>query len=431
MKLMLLTPGTGHFYCGSCLRDSTLASAMRKLGHHVDVVPLYLPLVLEEHEQPQAVQMGGINVYLQQKTRLANVLPRFVTDLLDRPGLLRWASRRGNLTTAKGLGAMTLSMLQGEDGRQSMELDKLVATVAEMDSPDVIVISNAMLSGMVRRLRQSLDCPVVATLQGEAPFLDALPEPFRGRAWQTLRERAVDIDKFVPVSHSYGDLMRERLELDNGSIRVIYNGVDLSDLRDDPEPLSQRRPRTIGYLARMCRDKGLHTLIDAFLLLADRGQTSDLQLRVAGAQLKEDRALVRELQGRLQSHGCGGRAEFLPNITRAEKLDFLRSLTVFSVPATYGESFGLYLLEAMACGVPVVQPRHAVFPEILEATGGGVLCEPDDPVSLANTLEVLLQDEPRAQELATCGRRSVFERFSSERMAREFEAVCNEVRRAP
>ncbi|MHC4079323.1 MAG: glycosyltransferase, partial [Planctomycetota bacterium] len=209
MKLMLLTPGTGHFYCGSCLRDSTLASAMRKLGHHVDVVPLYLPLVLEEHEQTQAVQMGGINVYLQQKTRLANVLPRFVTDLLDRPGLLRWASRRGNLTAAKDLGAMTLSMLQGEDGRQSMELDKLVAAVAEMDSPDVIVISNAMLSGMVRRLRQSLDCPVVATLQGEAPFLDALPEPFRGRAWQTLRERAVDIDKFVPVSHSYGDLMRE------------------------------------------------------------------------------------------------------------------------------------------------------------------------------------------------------------------------------
>ncbi len=84
----------------------------------------------------------------------------------------------------------------------------------------------------------------------------------------------------------------------------------------------------------------------------------------------------------------------------------------------------------MACGVPVVQPRHAAFPEILEATGGGILCDPDDPTSLCDSLEELLQDEPQAQKLATCGHRSVLEHFSAERMAREFEAVCNEVSHA-
>jgi len=431
MKLMLLTPGTGHFYCGSCLRDNTLASAMTKLGHSVDVVPLYLPLVLEDQDQEAArpIQMGGINMYLQQKTRLAGKLPRFVADLLDSPSLLRWASRRGSFTDAAALGAMTLSMLQGENGRQGKEIDKLVTAMTAKDTPDVIAISNVMLSGVVRRLRQQLDRPVVTTLQGEAPFLDALPEPYRGQAWQTLRERTVDVDMFVPVSHSYSELMSQRLELSADRVRVVHNGLDLRDLQDEPAPLSQRRPRTIGYLARMCRDKGLHTLVDAFLQLAARG-CDDLQLRIAGAQLKEDRPFVRELQQRLESGGCGSRVAVLPNITRTQKLEFLQSLSVLSVPATYGESFGLYLLEAMACGVPVVQPRHAAFPEILEATGGGVLCDPDDAASLADALEELLRDEPQAQKLATRGRRSVLERFSADRMAREFEAVCNEVSHA-
>lgn len=429
MRLLFLTPGTGHFICGSCLRDNTLASAMMRNGHDAHVVPLYLPLVLEDQDRSREVQpirMGGINLYLQQKTKLASVLPRFIADLLDSPGLLRWASRRGNFTDAAALGEMTLAMLQGEGGRQSNEIEKLVAAVKAVEPPHAIVLSNAMLSGMVRSLRKELDLPVVATLQGEAPFLDALPEPYRERAWQVLRDRARDVDRFVPVSHYYGDLMTERLGLEKDRVRVVHNGLDVRDLEDDPRPLSERRPKRIGYLARMCRDKGLHTLVEAFLLLRERGL--DCQLGIAGAQLKEDRPLVQELEQRLQSYRNS--VEVLPNVTRAEKLEFLRSLSVLSVPATYGESFGLYLLEAMACGVPVVQPRHAAFPEILEATGGGVLCEPDDPVSLADALEKMLEDEARAQELATRGRRSVMERFSAERMAREFEAVCNEVTHA-
>lgn len=429
MRLMLLTPGTGHFYCGSCLRDGTLASAMTKLGHQVDVVPLYLPLVLEDQDRDEhashPIQMGGINMYLQQKTRLAGALPRFVADLLDSPGLLRWASRHGSFTDAAALGAMTLSMLQGESGRQHKEIEKLVKAMTAMEAPDVIVTSNVMLSGVLRRLNQELGRPVITTLQGEAPFLDALPEPYRERAWQTLRERAADIDMFVPVSHFYGDVMAKRLALEPDRVRVVYNGLDLRDLQGEPVPLSKRQPRKVGYLARMCRDKGLHVLVDAFLLLRERGLQA--QLGIAGAQLKEDRPFVGGILRRLQAGGCGDDVEVLANVTRAKKLEFLRSLSVLSVPATYAESFGLYLLEAMACGVPVAQPRHAAFPEILEATGGGVLCDPDDPVALADALEDLLQDQAKAQELATRGRRCVLERFSAERMARDFEAVCNEV----
>ena len=100
---------------------------------------------------------------------------------------------------------------------------------------------------------------------------------------------------------------------------------------------------------------------------------------------------------------------------------------MFSVPANYGEAFGLYVIEALAAGVPVVQPRTAAFPEILAATGGGVLCEPNDAKSLADALEELLLNPDRARALGEAGRRAVAEKFSAEAMAQAtmqvFEAV--------
>jgi len=430
MRIMLLVPGTGHFYCGSCLRDDLLGKSLRALGHDVVVVPLYLPLVLEDadaEEKNAAVHMGGINMYLQQKSKLASRLPGWLMWLLDRPGLLRWASKRGNLTEAPDLGPMTVSMLMGEKGRQAREVEKLVEWTNAAGRPDVLLLSNVMLSGVVRRLREVLDCPIVSTLQGEAPFLDALPAPFDERAWRVLGEHTSEIDAFVAVSHYYGELMRERLDLPEDRVRVIHNGLDLSGYEQAPRPLADRKPRTIGYLARMCRDKGLHTLVDAFLELGREPDLADVRLEITGVVLREDRPLVADLQRKLVAAGMDDRVAFHPNVERAEKLAFLHRLSVLSVPATYGESFGLYLLEALAAGVPVVQPRTASFPEVVTLTEGGVLCAPDDASSLAEGLVKLLRDEAYAQELGTAGRRAVFDKFTSERMARRFEALCRDL----
>ncbi|MDP6763261.1 MAG: glycosyltransferase family 4 protein [Planctomycetota bacterium] len=436
MRIALLTPGTGHFHCGSCLRDGALATALRALGHDVRVVPLYLPLWLED-DSPDAVEpvrMGGINVFLQHKLPPLRRLPGFVADALDSPALLRWAARRGNMTDPAGLGAVTLAVLEGERGALATEIDKLARRAFPAgEEPDVVILSNAMLLGTARSLRERLDRPLVCTLQGEAPFLDGLPEPYRERAWACVRERAADADACIAVSADYGALMAERLALPAGKVTVVHNGVAAEDLlaltgawNGDTPPL----PR-IGYLARMCPDKGLDTLVEAFVLLCEKGRVGEARLAVAGTLLAGDRAFVDGLRARLDRAGLTDRVAFHPGVTREEKVRLFDSLAVLSVPATYGESFGLYVLEALAAGVPVVQPRHAAFPELVEATGGGVLCEPDDPVALADALEALLLDPARARALAESGRDAVRERFGAEHMARGVADVCTMLARRP
>jgi glycosyltransferase involved in cell wall biosynthesis len=167
----------------------------------------------------------------------------------------------------------------------------------------------------------------------------------------------------------------------------------------------------------MCHEKGLDTLVEAYLLLRQWGRVGSLKLRVGGSCGPADRAFVDALRDRLRQAGVLGDVEFHPNLDRARKVGFLRSLSAFSVPASYGEAFGLYVIEALAAGVPVVQPRVAAFPELIEATGGGVLCA-DGPQALAEAIEALLLDPARARALGDAGRRAVFERFSATSMAR-------------
>ena len=420
MKITLLTPGTGHFYCGSCIRDVELATALRKLGHDVFIVPLYLPFMVEENaaEADAEIFLGGANMYLQQKLPVLGKLPRFLTSWLDSPRLLRWLARKGDMTRTESLAAMTLSTIRGEEGRQRAEVERLAGWLASEEKPDVVLLSNAMLLGLAKRLHERTGVRIFCTLQGEAPFIDSLPEPYRSQCWQAMSERAGLVEAFIPVSQYYGDLMAERLALDPDRLRVVLNGIDLSDFELNP---ASDGPPTVGYLARLCEDKGFDTLVDAFCLLKER--RPDARLCAVGVALREDEPLIAKCQERLRTLGIDGDVEIHRDVSRVDKLRFLRQFTVFSVPATYGESFGLYLLEAFACGIPAVQPRHGAFPELIERTGGGVLCEPNDPRSLADGLAELLEDAERRRTIGERARRSALEDFSVARMAEDVARV--------
>jgi glycosyltransferase involved in cell wall biosynthesis len=271
---------------------------------------------------------------------------------------------------------------------------------------------------------------VIVTLQGEDAFLDGLPDSHRDPAWQLLRERCADVDHFIAPSRYFADLMIQRLRLSPEKVSVVYNGISLEgyEVQSSKSKVQSQAAPVLGYLARMSKDKGLDTLVEAFIHLKQRGTVPRLKLQIGGSCGPGDEPFVQSLRKRLAQAGFIGEVAFFPNLSRAEKIDFLRGLNVFSVPALYGEAFGLYLIEAWAAGVPVVQPRHAAFPELVAATGGGLISEPDAK-SLADKIETLLLDPEQGQAFAQAGQRAVWERFTTLAMAQETLRVFEIVNR--
>ncbi len=125
----------------------------------------------------------------------------------------------------------------------------------------------------------------------------------------------------------------------------------------------------------------------------------------------------------LKEAGLADDFDHVDSPSHDDKVRFLHGLDVLSVPTTYREPKGLYVLEALANGVPVVQPRHGSFPELLEATGGGLLVNPDDPRDLADALRRLMDDPARGEEMGRKGKEAVHARFHADRMADETAAV--------
>lgn len=423
MRIVHLTPGTGSFHCGSCLRDNALIKALRVRKHDAIMVPLYLPLVTDNlAANPEIdIQVGGVSLYLAQKMPWTRHLPRFIHRWLNKPDRLRNASKKMGMTSAATLGEMTLGSLLGKDSTQWSEWQRLIDWMKTQPKPDVISLSNSLLCGLVPALADEFpEAKIVVSLQGEDSFLDTLPEPFNTQCWDALRATAKRVTMFVAPSQFYAGVINQRLRLDGSQMRVVPNGMDLHSFpTSDPDPNFP----TIGYFARMIHGKGLTMLVDAFIALAKRGTVPRLKLRIGGAYTPADEEYVNGLKQKIANAGLAQRVEWQPNVSFNEKVRFFRELTVFSVPATYGEAFGLYVIEAVASGVPVVQPDHGAFPEIIAATKGGVLCKPDDLESLTNALEDLLIDHNKRDQIANDGIPNVREEYSATKMAERFEAM--------
>jgi len=438
MRIVHLTPGTANFHCGSCLRDMDLVKALRAQGHEITLMPLYLPLVTDGAEEEELVAeirakgtggpkpgvfLGGINVYLQQASRAFRFLPGFIRRRLDSETLLRKVAGRATMTSARTLGKMTVGSLDAADGKQAHEWRRIVAWIGgQSPRPDVVSLSNVLLIGVAKTIQTELGIPVVCSLQGEDAFLDTLPEPYRTRCWDILRDKARHVALFIAVSDYYAEVMRTRLGLEHERVVRVWNGIAV-----DRFPLREAEPAApaIGFLARMCHGKGLHTLVRAFIEIHRRGRFPGLRLRVAGASTEADTGYIDGLKGELRAAGLDALVDWQHNISFENKIRFLHALTVLSVPAAYGESFGLPVIEALACGVPVVQPRHGGFTEVLEASGGGVLFEDaENAASLADSLETILGDSGLRATLATNGRAGVEAHFASHHMASAFATAC-------
>ncbi len=423
MRITYITAGAAGMFCGSCMRDNTLVAALSRRGHEALLVPCYTPIRTDEEDVSQRrVFFGGVNVYLQQKWGLFRHTPWLLDRLLDAPSLLRWVSRFAVSTKAEDLGDLTVSMLRGEHGKQSKEISKIAQWLAAEVKPQVVNLTNAILSGMVHELKRVVGAPVLCSLQGDDIYLDSLPEPYRTQSLQLIRDHCREIDGFIATCGYYADFMAEYFAIPRGRIHVVYPGLNLRG-HGGPRPERNGRPFTVGYFARICPEKGLHVLAEAFRLLRADPAAPRCRLHVSGWLGESNKKYYDDIQKSLKEAGLADDFVHVESPGHDDKVRFLDGIDVLSVPATYREPKGLYVLEALANGVPVVQPRHGSFPELIEATGGGLLVNPDDPADLAAALRRLMDEPALAEEMGRKGKEAVHARFHADRMADETAAV--------
>jgi len=416
MRILCLTAGAADMYCGSCLRDNALAAELIRQGHDVTLVPMYTPTKTDEpNVSYDRVFFGGISIYLQQHLSLFRKTPWLLDRLWDSQFALKLAARRSIPVNPRLLGELTVSILKGEEGPQRKELLKLIHWLKSEPRPDVVNIPYALLIGLAHPIKEALNCPVCCTLQGEDLFIEGLLEPYRSQTLELIRANVKFVDAFLAVSNYYAEFMSEYLHIPGEKIHVVPLGINLEGY----QIIRQRQSNhfTIGFFARIAPEKGLHVLCEAYRRLRQRGDLPEARLQVAGYLAPEHRNYLSDIERQMKDWGLAGEFHYRGVLDREEKIKFLQSLDVLSVPATYNEPKGIFLLEAMANGVPVVQPRRGAFSEIIEKTSGGILVEPDDCDSLAEGILSLYRDPDRALRLGRQGSDGVGQHYNVTRMA--------------
>jgi len=421
MKIAYIAAGAGGMYCGTCIHDNTVAATLMKLGHDVALIPTYTPMRTDENSVAiEPVFYGAVNVYLEQQAGFFRRMPKFLHRWLNGRWLLNKAGEMSGSTDASELGALTLSVLEGENGRQSRELEELIDFL-EGYKPDLVHLTNCMFLGFARRMKERLGVTVTSGLTGEDIFLEGLKEPYKTRVHQELLRRAGDVDAFISGSAYYADYMQRYLDAEPERVFVVPLGIKIEGFPTEfPEKRVRGNPDefVIGYLARICPAKGLHNLVEAFHRVSSEVGRERVRLRVAGYLGEGDQEYFAAIQRQITDWALDDRVDWVGEVDRAGKIDFLQSLDLFSVPSTYAESKGLYVLESMAAGLPLIQPDHGSFPEVLRATGGGVIYPNGDNAALADGIVEMMNDPDRRREIARAGHRAVHARYDEETMAR-------------
>ncbi|HEX8283453.1 MAG TPA: glycosyltransferase family 4 protein [Pyrinomonadaceae bacterium] len=427
MRILYITAGAAQMYCGSCLRDNALATELLARGHDVVLVPLYTPTLTDEPNVSRGrVFFGGISVYLEQHSAVFRRTPRLLDRLWDSKLALRLASRSSIQTSPRMLGEMTVSMLKGEDGNQRKELEKLIDWLKTEPPFDVLCLPYTLLIGLAGPLREALGRPVCCTLQGEDLFLEGLPEPYRSDSLRLIRENVPHVERFLAVSEYYEEFMPGYLGIPREKMRLVPLGINLQGY-ERRAPREEGGAFTVGYFARVAPEKGLHLLADAYVKMRERLKAGEARLEVAGYLGDEHKGYLAGVERRMREAGLGAEFNYRGALDREGKIEFLRGLDVLSVPATYDEPKGIFLLEAMACGVPVVQPRRGAFTEVVERTRGGLLVEPDDAKALAEGLLRVRDDAALASGLSADGYEGVRRHYTVARMADRALEVYEEI----
>lgn len=427
MKIVNIVPGFGGtFYCGNCLRDSVLVKTLRSAGHDSVTLPIYLPLTSAGNpiQTDSPVFYGAVNIYLKQNYKFFRHIPLWLEHFLDSGPILRYAASKAGSTRATGLEEMTLSMLMGSEGFQKEELQQLIDYLKHHEKPDIVHLSNALLLGLAEKIKTELNAKVVCSLQDEDVWVDVMKPAYRDKVWNIMSEKAEYVDAFIAVSDFYAGVMKKKMNLPDQKLHVIHIGVDPANYTVYQPSLT---PPTIGFLSRLCEENGLGILIEAFMELKTREGFSDARLRLTGGMTADDKRFINTLQKQLRKKNILQDVEFMHHFSPETLSVFFKGLSVLSVPVLAGEAFGLYQMEALSSGIPLVQPALGAFPEIIEWTGGGIVYSPNNSTTLADTFAKLLGNPTLLLEMGKKGRAAVEDHFNNrvltEKMIRVYERI--------
>lgn len=427
MKIINIVPGFGGaFYCGNCLRDSGFTKALKETGHEAHTLPIYLPLFADDSQNDKEVPVfyGAVNIYLKQNYKLFRKMPKWLYRFFDSSPILKFAAKKSGSTRASGLEEMTMSMLQGHEGYQKEELQMLIDYLRDHEKPDVVHLSNALLLGLAHKIKTELNIPVVCSLQDEDVWIDPMEKSWQERMWKQMEENAKDVAAFIAVSDYFAELMKKNMNIPDEKIHVVHIGID-SEKHNYNSP--KLNPPVIGYLSRMNEENGFAVLIDAFISLKDNTEFKNSKLRVTGGKTSDDDRFIKKQMAKLKKRGYENDIEFYTGFSSSVAADFFTTLTVLTVPVLKGEAFGLYQLEAMASGIPTVQPALAAFPEIARVSGGGVVYEPNTAEALSEKWAEVFSDPEKLKQMSLNGRQSVSDKFNLQVLTNKMIDIYKEI----
>jgi len=419
MKIVNIVPGFGGtFYCGNCLRDSGYTKSLIKLGHDAMMLPIYLPLTLEHgvEEDTNPIFYGAVNIYLKQNFKIFRKMPVWMENFFNSSAILRYAAKKAGSTRTEGLEEMTISMLMGKSGNQETELQELIDFLKVHEKPDIVHLSNALLLGLAKQIREQLNVPVVCSLQDEDVWVDAMNDFYREKVWKLMSERGNDVDAFIAVSDYYAAEMKEKMKIPDEKMHIVPIGID-SSIYKYSEP--EKSPQVIGYISRMYEEHGFGLLIDAYIKFKQKPEFKDVLLKLSGGYTADDKKFVKKQIKKLKNAEIFNDVEIIEDHLADSRYNFFNKLTILTVPVLKGEAFGTYQLESMACGIPIVQPALGAFPEIVKQTQGGVIYSPNTVDAMSEKWDEVLSNQHKIDEMSKFGKKSVEEKFSIDEISKQ------------
>ncbi len=442
MRVLYLTIGRGAAYTGSCVHDNAVAAELRRRGATVDFHSVFTRLASDEPRVARRrVFFSGVSLLLQSQAPPFRWIPKAFDRLWDNRLTMDLCERRFSelepsswAHLAQGsprldlVGSVLVSALRGSDGEMIKEVQRLLEAFRR-HKPDVVVLAHGFLLGLARPLKERFGCPIIVAMQDELTLLSALDKQYSFEALELMRAHLADADMVVARRQSMIKRLTDWFALPASRMQVVLPSINVRGFA--PPARTRNRLFTVGYFGRIAPEKGVHLLCDSYVRLRERGQLPAGRFELGGVVVPSHESYLEVMRQRMRNAGLEGEFAYRGSLDRAGKFQFLSTLDVFSMPAVSEDELGLPVLEAMGAGVPVVQPRRGVFPELVERTGGGIVVSASDEDAVSEGLMTLYQDPALAQELGRRGAAGVRAHFSIEREGDELMRLVGSVCRHP